>query len=219
MTKPLWLMYFSPTSGTLKAAKETAAMLGDVVFEQDMTQLAARHRFVEIPQDVLLLLALPVHGDRLPEVSGDIFAHLKTQGAAAAGLLVGEEKGARALRDFAYRLQTAGFCVLDVITIPAGETNVAETSAGSNVCSAAERIIAELQNAEYVLPVGNPGVLENYMPGPPVTTSEKCNLCGLCVPGCPVAAIDPHTPSRTDHMRCIRCGACVVGCPQMARSL
>lgn len=49
--------------------------------------------------------------------------------------------------------------------------------------------------------------------------AKDCNRCGLCAQQCPVQAIDPADPSRTDKELCISCMRCVAVCPQGARKV
>lgn len=49
--------------------------------------------------------------------------------------------------------------------------------------------------------------------------SKDCNRCGLCAQQCPVQAIDPADPSRTDKELCISCMRCVAVCPKGARKV
>ena len=46
-----------------------------------------------------------------------------------------------------------------------------------------------------------------------------CTGCGQCAKICPVQAIDPAHPRKTDKDRCITCMACVARCPRKARRL
>ncbi len=46
-----------------------------------------------------------------------------------------------------------------------------------------------------------------------------CARCGACVPQCPVGAIDPDDPVRTDTDLCISCTRCVSACPAGARRI
>ena len=47
----------------------------------------------------------------------------------------------------------------------------------------------------------------------------QCVHCGLCVRQCPVQAIDPRDPSKTDPDVCIMCMRCIRICTQGAKAL
>jgi len=50
--------------------------------------------------------------------------------------------------------------------------------------------------------------------------SEKCNLCGVCMNVCPVAAVEkPPTGMVINPVSCVGCGICVPRCPQEAIEL
>lgn len=45
----------------------------------------------------------------------------------------------------------------------------------------------------------------------------SCSKCGACAKKCPVNAIDPASPDKTDKSKCIACLQCVASCPCHAR--
>lgn len=47
----------------------------------------------------------------------------------------------------------------------------------------------------------------------PYVVTDKCELCGVCVIGCPVEAItEGETQSEIDPAICIECGTCQENC-------
>ncbi|MFQ5758880.1 MAG: FAD-dependent oxidoreductase, partial [Candidatus Bathyarchaeia archaeon] len=49
---------------------------------------------------------------------------------------------------------------------------------------------------------------------------EKCNLCGVCIDVCPVAAVEKSADSITiNPVSCVGCGICVPRCPEEAIEL
>ena len=46
-----------------------------------------------------------------------------------------------------------------------------------------------------------------------------CIACGACAAQCPVGAIDPDNPCKTNADACISCTRCIAVCPVQARSL
>jgi heterodisulfide reductase subunit A len=50
--------------------------------------------------------------------------------------------------------------------------------------------------------------------------SEKCNLCGICIDVCPVAAVEKSPDGITiNPVSCVGCGICVPRCPEEAIEL
>lgn len=70
--------------------------------------------------------------------------------------------------------------------------------------------------APYYVPKGTDGQPANFLKAKPKTKLSRCNGCGACVRGCPMAAIDPKDPSRVPGM-CIKCHACVRKCTKGAK--
>jgi ferredoxin len=51
----------------------------------------------------------------------------------------------------------------------------------------------------------------------PYRITDECILCGACVAGCPVEAIEEgETRCRIDVELCIECGTCEDNCPSAA---
>ena len=48
---------------------------------------------------------------------------------------------------------------------------------------------------------------------------DLCIACGACAAQCPVGAIDPDNPCKTNADACISCTRCIAVCPVQARSL
>lgn len=65
----------------------------------------------------------------------------------------------------------------------------------------------------YVCPSGALLALTSVRPLIRRRVSEDCIECGQCVRSCPMAAIDPDDPTKTDFRECIVCQTCRDVCP------
>ena len=75
--------------------------------------------------------------------------------------------------------------------------------------SAASKVLSFIGRGEYL---ASPKIAE-ILP-------EKCNLCGECIPVCPVKALTVNEARMNVHpISCVGCGVCVVACPNGAIDL
>ena len=71
--------------------------------------------------------------------------------------------------------------------------------------------MAESRNRDGIAPAIETGHEDRFY----YEIDDTCVMCGACVPGCPVQAIEPmeDTRYRIDPSSCIDCGTCSVLCP------
>jgi len=82
-----------------------------------------------------------------------------------------------------------------------------------------ETVLESMSTASKVLSFIGKG---EYLASPEIAKilPEKCNLCGECLPVCPVAALFlVDDEMRVHPISCIGCGMCVVACPNTAIDL
>ena len=58
--------------------------------------------------------------------------------------------------------------------------------------------------------------IRDFLKAKPVTDSQKCIRCGMCVEWCPMGSIDPADVTSIPG-KCIKCCACVKRCPAGAK--
>lgn len=81
--------------------------------------------------------------------------------------------------------------------------------------------VAQAESAAgQALAMTNRGYVE-LEPATAFVNEEKCSGCGICVPLCPVNAIeivsrDGHAVAKIDDSLCMGCGVCVASCPSRA---
>lgn len=231
------LIYFSPTHGTKKIVEAIAQGIPCKNIESiDITDQRTRDGEAIELGDELVIIGMPVHAGRIPDVVLSCLRRIKSQGNPAVIVAV---YGGRAYDSALFELQTE--CQRIGIKPFAAGAFIAEHSfATSEVfiengrpdttdlkyCSAfAEKIDSMLKkgipNSEIDLP-GRTVLtkMDPILPGvTPYTDPKKCVRCMECVKICPTNAIDSNNPLFIDKKKCIKCSACVKICPYNAITL
>jgi MauM/NapG family ferredoxin protein len=68
----------------------------------------------------------------------------------------------------------------------------------------------------YICPSGAILALAARKPVMRRQVTSECNQCGMCARYCPMGAIDPEKPEKTNHSQCIVCKKCAHICPKNA---
>ena len=228
----LKLIYFSPV-GTTKKTIENIASGCDIsdVESIDITDFETRWKDRVFSKDELVLIGMPVYAGRIPAPAALFFKKVKANEAACVPVVV---YGNRAYDDALLELKDiAGDCGFNVVAAAAfiAEHSLCSTVASGRPDSAdceqqagfGRNIIEKLNimtggAGDVEVPGNRPYRSAMDLPHSP-EADEGCTLCGKCAAVCPVKAIDPRKPSRTDEFNCILCGACIKVCPESARSM
>ncbi len=214
--------YWSPAGSTKRYAQ---AIAGGIACPAVELNLMGKTTPMELRQDDVLLVSVPVFGGRVPAPALEKLKALRGNGTRAVlAVVYGAREFEDALLELADGLTEQGFTVCAagafvarhsiVPSIAAKRPNEADlTEAAAFGARAAGR-----ERMEGRIPGNRP--YRDY-PGVPVKpkVGKKCNACGVCVKDCPVGAISPEKPSETDKARCITCMHCVAVCPSGARDL
>ena len=70
--------------------------------------------------------------------------------------------------------------------------------------------------APYYTPLGADGEPAKFLKAKPLTHTDKCDNCGVCVASCPLGSINPKDVTDVPGV-CIKCQACVKKCPTGAK--
>ena len=218
--------YFSPTGGTRAAALATARAFGAPVEELDLSAREGEERRLETE---LAVVAVPVFGGRIPGVAAGRLRRLSGERTRAVALAVyGGRAYEDALLELSDLLEERGFQVTAAAAAVAQHSILPELAAGRpdgddcmELTAFAARVREKLMRGDDS-PCAVPGnrPYRQWTPSPEVPEADgRCVRCGKCAGECPVGAIDPGRPERTDRERCIGCMRCVARCPVQARAL
>lgn len=221
-------LIFSPTGGTRRAAE----LLGHAwPWERRTIDLCDAgldfSRFSFAPED-LCLVAVPSFGGRVPVTAVERLGRLTGGGARAVLLCAyGNRAFDDTLLELADVLTASGFRCAAAVAAVAEHSIARQFAAGRPDDEDARQLaafgaqIAAALDGGAAGPVQVPGhkPYRAWKGGPAPQANQACTACGLCAEGCPVRAIDPAQPHKTDKTRCIACMRCVSVCPQHARGL
>ena len=223
----LYLICFSPTGGTRKAAQALVRGLGEGWEEMDLSRPRLDFSSFRLEEKDLALVAVPSFGGLVPQPALDRLKTLSGNGARAVLLGV---YGNRAYEDTLVQLEdaalAAGFRVVAGVAALAQHSMVPQLAAGrpdrEDLVQLEEfgiRIREKLAQGNLSRPAlpGNRPYKERHAGGPPPLPGERCTRCGLCAARCPTQAIDPADPAGVDRALCIGCLRCVAECPQGSR--
>lgn len=226
------LVYFSATYTTRKVVRAVAERLPGKIHEYDITA-------VEPPDDVafsgsgdLVVVGVPVYAGRVPVMAADALLRFRGKGTPAIAVCVyGNRAYDDALLELSDLLGDLGFSVVAAgafiarhsifTSIASGRPDMADMASIARFGDACAGLLASLQSVDGLVPPKVPGNRPYKEPGAvpiyPSGSRKKCDHCELCVRLCPVHAISPSRPTRTDGNICMSCGRCVEICPQHTR--
>lgn len=221
-------LVFSPTGGTLQAAKAITSIWGADVETVDLTDPGLTSRAFQAEE--LVLIAVPSYGGRVPPLAAQRLAEIQGNGARCVLCCV---YGNRAYEDTLVELQDLaekqGFRVFAAVAAIAEHSILRQYAAGRpdkrdvETMHGFSKIIWEkLQSGQG----GEPPVIPGNRPykkaggaGFVPKAGSECVRCGLCAAQCPAQAISREDPRKTDSKKCISCMRCVAKCPHSARKV
>lgn len=220
---------FSPTGNSRRYATELARCFSPAVEEWDLSIPANRAQTVTFGPGELVVLAAPVYGGRIPTIPGGIFTNLKGQKTPAIVLVTyGNREYEDSLLELKNLAEENGFVVLGAGAFVgphtfapvagAGRPDEADLAAVRELAQNVQAVMGHTEGKTLDVPGNFPYKAEFVMPMKP-SANEKCIRCGRCARECPVGAISPEEPQKTDPALCIDCFRCVRQCPVGARNI
>ncbi|MBI9105603.1 MAG: 4Fe-4S binding protein [Spirochaetales bacterium] len=231
--KKIILMYFSP-GGTTKKTLENIAkgMDAEKVEHLDLTNFDKRWERRVFEKDEFVLFGMPAYFGRMTPSAKEIFNRTLANNTSCVSVVV---YGNRAYEDSLLELKNSaedcGFKVIGAAAFVAEHSFNNGVAVGRPDESDTEKQIEfGREIAKRLGDMVDPDNIHLEVPGdfpyknamdPPIaaTADDKCINCGKCVENCPVKAIDPNDPKKTDKFRCILCNRCIKDCPEGAREI
>ncbi len=229
----IYEIIFSPTGGTKKVSDIFAEVFANELKANraiiDLCDSNIDFSTVVLTKEDICIIAAPAYGGRVPATAIDRLKQIKGNQSKAILIAV---YGNREFDDTLIELNdTAIHC--NFIPI-AGVGAIAEHSIVRRFAAKrpddidynelrefSQRILTKLENKqEFSFDVPGNYPYKEYKGGAakPVTDSS-CENCGLCAKKCPVNAISPEEPSKTNTDICISCMRCISVCPNHSRQL
>lgn len=220
---------FSPTGGTLKAAKAVTEEWSGTVETIDLTDPKKDFSEYSFDSGDIALITMPSYGGRVPAIAAERLGKIKGGGAKCVLLCV---YGNRAYEDTLVEMEDiakeCGFKAGAAIAAVAEHSIVHKYAAGRPDAEDVKKlkefsgtVLEKLQNAEEdggLKLAGNRPYKKAAGLGLTPKANQSCVKCGLCAEKCPVQAISGEDIGTADPKKCISCMRCVTVCPHAARS-
>ena len=223
------IAYFSATYTTRAVCLGVARHLGGDIVEHDITNESPLEN-VDIPNDELLIIGMPVYCGRVPEMAAERIRKFYGRQTRAIALVVyGNREYDDALLELTRMVEENQFKVIAAAAF-IGRHCIFPMVAADRPDAADQlkmKAFAEQCRPLLAAPVENiaaievPGNRSEYCPHKksifcPVPTDE-CTNCGTCAELCPTGAISLQDARKVNPERCIACGRCVLVCTQHGR--
>lgn len=234
----LKIVHFSPTGTTAKVLQSIVGGIDPETMESiDITYPKAREKPLQISEEDLLIIGVPVYMGRVPALLGEWLHTIQANNTPTICVVVyGNRVYDNALLELKDIMKSRG-CIPIAGAAYIGEHSFSNSETPSkgrpdkNDLNHAklfgQEIRKKLQSAVSISELSEVEVPGSYpYEGTTelwnvdfIAVNDLCTQCGFCSEVCPVGAVSPKNSSMIDQIKCITCCACIKRCPQEARSM
>lgn len=239
----LQLVYFSPTGTTRKIIEAIAKGINHGTVKQlDITKPENRKRQIELSENKLLIIGVPVYFGRVQANAMEWLNTIESHKTPTVCVVVyGNREYDDALLELKETLVGTG-CIPIACAAYIGEHSF---SSPESPIAVGRPDFHDLLNAKSfgekimkkVISISSIGQVRDILvPGhypyidmkdnkkslccvDHISVDDNCTQCGECAQHCPVGAINPDHSSAVDKNKCVLCHACIKHCPTKARQV
>lgn len=235
----LKLVCFSPTGTTKAIARGVARGIGLCNMELiDITRPDARAQLLQISENELLVVAVPVYMGRVPAFINPWLNSIIAHNTPVVCIVV---YGNRAYDNALLELNDiligrgckpiagAAFIGEHSFSSPEFPSSVGRPDADdiSQTESFGRKIAEKLRSVSSVDQISDSFIPGSYPYGGVtelwkvdfIGVDNTCSQCGICAEGCPAGAVDSKNSSLIDIEKCTLCCACIKRCPRKAKRI
>ncbi len=226
--KNTYAVYFSATGTTERCVDVIAEELCDGPAAQINLADNLTPDYPDFSRDDVVIVAAPVYGGRIPAQAAEALSKMAGNGATAvAAVVFGNRDYDDAMLELTDILAGSGFRIVGAGTfvgchsifpkVGSGRPDDKDCAQLREFAGACRKALSDADYPSLDIKGNRPYKPYGGVSIHPSAKTDDCIRCGKCAAKCPVQAINPSEPYRTDATRCISCGRCISVCTQKAR--
>ena len=230
------LVYFSP-SGTTKTIIQGIARGINLNTQQliDITRPDVRKQLLQLSDNELLIVGVPVYMGRVPAVATEWLHTIKAINTPTVCVVVygnrAYDNALLELKDILVRCgckPIAGATYIGEHSFSSDEIPISEGRPDARDLRHAELFGIKINELLHSISSSTDIDVPGDYPYRGITqlwsvdfikVGDKCTQCGICSDTCPVEAIDRANSKLIDIEKCITCCTCIKTCPQNAKTM